>query len=537
MHKILLTLTLLFIGFFGTASISPEPHTQNYALPETVKQAKDWEAPEDYSPISAGTTSGHLTESSAQLSNGKFRVGYIFEGVQAQECIIELSSDDFDTFLILTTPSGDEIENDDVAWTIANTNSKLELTLPTTGLYGITVTSYRVGETGEYQLALSLGQAPPAPYALNSETEGALEEGDSSTPDGRFFDSYEITIEEPCRVTISLSTIGGQTIDTFLAVIEEGETFPPPEGSFFLFNDDYEGLNSQLTWSADPGTYQVIATSYSAGEQGGYVLTISGRGRSGHLAQAPDEDVTYWGIFCGINDYGGLGNLPLCREDAEKLYAAFAELGLMDDTTARVLVDREATPRAVARAFNELAPQMDDNDVFVFFYSGHGGRSTEGNHPEELDNRNEFLFMNEEGGRWLYDDELNALLGELPDETLKVIAIDACNSGGFERDIISAPNRIGFFSSAEDVLSLVASRFHAGGYLSFFFLEAVEGGADLNHNDEITAGELKDYLLARFASDCRAQTTTDSEETTRQQLVYNRGSVGPGRVVFTLDNE
>ena len=188
------------------------------------------------------------------------------------------------------------------------------------------------------------------------------------------------------------------------------------------------------------------------------------------------------------------------------------------------------------QAFEELAPQMDSNDIFVFFYSGHGGRTDAGDYPGELDNKNDYLYMNSGGGNYLFDDKLNELLGTLPDNALKMIAIDACNSGGFARDVISAPNRIGFFSSEEDILSLVAVRFNAGGYLSHFLRQGVEGEADLNHDSEITVGELKDYLLDRFAEDCQAATYTDDRRPAVQQLVYDRGAVGPSRVFMPLSD-
>ncbi len=537
MRSALLMMLLAAISFFMPAQADNENSIYKDALPGTTKQVKDWDIPEDYTLLEEGSAAGSLTEETLQLENGKFRDGYLFEGATGQECHISLVSRDFDTFLILTLPDGNEIENDDIPWTLVNTNSRLELDLPLNGQYGITVTSYRAGETGDYSLSVSLGEAPVQPYSNAADFSGTLEDGDEVDPTGRLFDRYEIEVEEVARVTISLRGNGESQLDTFLAVVEAGTPFPPPAGAFSLTNDDFDGLNSQVSWVAVPGTYSIVATSYSSGAMGEYEIRVLIVGHAGTLAAAPDDEVTYWGIFCGINDYGGPGNLRFCREDAEKLYRAFEAHGLMDHSTARLLLDLEATPGAVASAFGELALEMDDNDVFVFFYSGHGGRTPEGDYPEELDGKNDFLYMNPGDTQYLFDDDLNQLLEILPENALKLIAIDACNSGGFSRDVISAPNRVGFFSSEEDVLSLVAVRFNAGGYLSHFLVEGVKGNADLNRNGVLTVGELKDYLLTRFAEDCNAETTTDDRVPAIQQLVYDRGSVGPARTFITLDND
>ena len=74
-----------------------------------------------------------------------------------------------------------------------------------------------------------------------------------------------------------------------------------------------------------------------------------------------------------------------------------------------------------------------------------------------------------------------------------------CFSGGFSTDVFSVENRIGLFSSEEDVTSLVADKFAVGGYLALFFAEALGAGeADANCDGTITALELRMYLHDRY---------------------------------------
>ena len=97
--------------------------------------------------------------------------------------------------------------------------------------------------------------------------------------------------------------------------------------------------------------------------------------------------------------------------------------------------------------------------MFLFFYSGHGAY-VEGR--RELDGRDETLYVSD---GHITDDQVSVWFDSV-NARLGVIALDSCFSGGFARDVISAPGRMGIFSSEEDVTSNVAERFQAGGYLS-----------------------------------------------------------------------
>ena len=97
----------------------------------------------------------------------------------------------------------------------------------------------------------------------------------------------------------------------------------------------------------------------------------------------------------------------------------------------------------------------------------------------------------------MLDDELAAIHDNSNAGTI-LLVMDSCFSGGFSKDIVSQPGRMGLFSSEEDVTSQVAFKFQAGGYLSVFFDEAIrEGYADRDDNGEVTAIELSQYLHGR----------------------------------------
>jgi hypothetical protein len=173
-----------------------------------------------------------------------------------------------------------------------------------------------------------------------------------------------------------------------------------------------------------------------------------------------------------------------------------------------------------------LAGQLRPDDVFVFFYSGHGGQTPSSADVREIDNRDEYLAVYD---GHLVDDELGRLFDAIP-ARISLVAIDACHSGGFAKDIITRPGRVGLFSSEEDVLSAVAGQFQAGGYLSHFLRVAMQGDADTNPRDHVlTVGELTHHVYTQFGSHAQDVHLAAAY----QHLVVDRGAVGVDQVLWS----
>jgi hypothetical protein len=174
-----------------------------------------------------------------------------------------------------------------------------------------------------------------------------------------------------------------------------------------------------------------------------------------------------------------------------------------------------------------VAQRIRPDDVFVFFYSGHGGQTDGSSDEDELDERDEYLFVHD--GQ-LMDDELGRLFDGI-EARVALVAIDACYAGGFAKDVITRPGRVGMFSSEEDVTSAVAGRFQAGGYLSHFLRLGINGEADNDpHDDVLTVGELTHYTWRQFgqhASDVRMSMGY-------QHLVVDRGAVRTTEVLWAV---
>jgi hypothetical protein len=177
---------------------------------------------------------------------------------------------------------------------------------------------------------------------------------------------------------------------------------------------------------------------------------------------------------------------------------------------------------------------MGPNDTFVFFYSGHGSRiprsEFQRSDPDALDETLELY----DGS--ITDDDMGTILDAVPAGRI-ILLFDACFSGGFSKDVISAPGRMGMFSSEEDVTSAVAAKFRAGGYLSLFVADGIgEHLADADEDGQLTALELSQYVHERYRADVKSGPNdfvrTGGPQSGYQHLVVDRGSIGPYDVIL-----
>jgi tetratricopeptide (TPR) repeat protein len=98
---------------------------------------------------------GELTEESETLeSDGSYFAIHRFEGVAGEIVSIELTSEEFDPYILLRDPNGNVItENDDG---FDGINSRIVIKLPESGTYSIVAKPYEVGETGKYEVSWQL---------------------------------------------------------------------------------------------------------------------------------------------------------------------------------------------------------------------------------------------------------------------------------------------------------------------------------------------------------------------------------------------
>ncbi|HEY9639141.1 MAG TPA: trypsin-like peptidase domain-containing protein [Coleofasciculaceae cyanobacterium] len=219
---------------------------------------------------------GKLDRTSGVLpSDSSYFNAYTFDGKAGQRVVIEMSSSELDSYLILLSSDGTDIAQDDDSG--GGHNSKVEVSLPADGTYTILANSRGTGEMGSYNLRVAAASATPQQQgrALGQQQGRALlqEQGTlgPGSPvlqsDGSFYREYSFQGNAGQTVTASLES---PDFDTYLVILDANGQ---PLGQ----NDDVSqnNTNSSLTVRLPAaGTYRVIANAYDRNGQGRYTLTV-----------------------------------------------------------------------------------------------------------------------------------------------------------------------------------------------------------------------------------------------------------------------
>jgi len=199
-------------------------------------------------------------------------------------------------------------------------------------------------------------------------------------------------------------------------------------------------------------------------------------------------------LLVGLNNYLYLPDLKYAEKDAEDLETVLKIAGF--DTF--LLTGQTISGEAILEQINFIAKYSSYSDTFLFFFSGHGaGGSTE----------------TEKGMLTAYSDpeKRNAMVShaDLKDSISKfkgkkIVVVDACNQGYETKSqwvrTQGLKNAVDFllFSSASNQES--HDGFKEGniqidnGIAAYYLKKAIEGYADFNTDNSLSAGELEEYL-------------------------------------------
>ncbi len=98
------------------------------------------------------TVTGTLSQGDLRLRSGEFQDRYVESFPPGAHVRVRAFSSDFDTYLIVIPPQGDQIDNDDAD----GQNARVEIASALAGEYTIAVTSFAPGETGNYALEITV---------------------------------------------------------------------------------------------------------------------------------------------------------------------------------------------------------------------------------------------------------------------------------------------------------------------------------------------------------------------------------------------
>ncbi len=227
-------------------------------------------------PISVGAEiEGALGEDSATNDDGQPADTYRFSGAAGQRIAVEMTSDDFDAYLVLRRASDNAVlaEDDDSAGD--GTDARIAHTLDADGDYIIEARAFSAEGEGDYSLELTETPPPPAPTpaAFGQTVEGEITENDPQGDGGKRYDAYVFSGTEGQRVQAVLRS------GDFDAYLEIGSA----DGEFSASASDDDGLaegtGSRLTYTLpSTGDYVIRTQPLSAEGKGLYSLELTDRG-------------------------------------------------------------------------------------------------------------------------------------------------------------------------------------------------------------------------------------------------------------------
>ncbi|HIK57275.1 MAG TPA: trypsin-like peptidase domain-containing protein [Synechococcales cyanobacterium M55_K2018_004] len=226
--------------------------------------------------LNAAPIQGRLAAGSSDLlSDNSYYNAYTFVGRAGQQVTIEMISDEVDPYLLLLSPNGENLAQDDDS--AGGKNARLTVQLPADGTYTILANTYGPREQGRYTLRLAAGGTTPqrAGQRVGQQAGQVIlqQQGilDDSAPvlesDGSRYREYTFNGQAGQQITISMES---PDFDTYLILLD-------PQNRVVAQNDDIGPNNTNSSLSVRlpaTGTYRVLANSYDRTGRGRFTLTV-----------------------------------------------------------------------------------------------------------------------------------------------------------------------------------------------------------------------------------------------------------------------
>ncbi|MEO1052143.1 MAG: caspase family protein [Bacteroidota bacterium] len=273
-----------------------------------------------------------------------------------------------------------------------------------------------------------------------------------------------------------------------------------------------EGQKRTKTYNVDlingRNDFKVVVLNYQNVESRPDYLNIE---YNGELIATSDLYI----VSVGINEYKNSAyNLNYAKPDAKSFTQKLIENGsrIFRNVRKVEIYDGEATKANIIKGFESVISQSKPQDVFVFYYAGHG--------TLDEDNDDQYYLVPTDITK-LYGDpaqlqdkgisatDLKGLLAQVKSQK-QLILMDACHSGGAiktigvraaaseEKAIVQLARSSGVVMIASSGTQQYASEFEVleHGVFTYALLEALDGRAD-NGDNKITVNELKFFMEER----------------------------------------
>lgn len=283
---------------------------------------------------------GQLDSGSLKLDDGSYYDLYRYDSPGNESIIVTLSSSDFDAYLMVGTFENNvfnDIDTDDDGG--GGTDSRLEVTLSTSGTYYFRANTVAAEETGSYTIRLESASGSSGQRGSRATEIRDLKIGETITgrltsmnevlDDGSYAQRYRIGLAQGQIVQITLQ---GVDFDAFLTLLDE-------QGQRVAQDDDSGGgTDARIDHTATTtGNYIVLVNSLGENEEGDFTLYVEHKGgpRPGASA-ALNASSSGRRISVGQRVSGTLTSSSL-KESDDSFYDAYLIQGIPNTTVSITL--------------------------------------------------------------------------------------------------------------------------------------------------------------------------------------------------------
>ena len=254
-----------------------------------------------------------------------------------------------------------------------------------------------------------------------------------------------------------------------------------------------------------------------------YWRNTAGSTGTGSMWFCEPEETEYYAVIAGIADYMYINDLSYTDDDAKDIYKrllSYPNTPWKEDHI-KLLIDGDAKKADIKAGIDWMKANADEDDVCMFFFSGHGTYGTDVSPIDESDGYDEYICPADHYylSNGIRDDELDAWM--TPIKAKKIVMIDSCFSGGAIKEADASIKTMSGVPRAELTDSFAKDLNKAGyvvltasdddevswelgvlqnGVFAYCVDKGLGGPANSDGDKDISAEEIYDYIRPKVIS-------------------------------------